>query len=158
MKLGASTRAFGGMETAQVAQLFSQNGLSCAELLFYQSDLAGWRYDFCGRAALPSPEAVLCAVQDYRRAGITVSALGVYSNFWCGDDRCRFDTLVTFSEYCDLAAACGIPLLATHGGTSATRSQSRRFVETDRRRFYDAAVFACIEAISVKKQEGKKAG
>ncbi|MBR3996125.1 MAG: sugar phosphate isomerase/epimerase [Clostridia bacterium] len=145
MLIGASTRSFGGMSVQKVAEIFSESGLSCAELCFCQSELSGWKYNLCGYEPLPCAEGVLNAVEVFRSYGINVSALGVYNCFWSGTVSEISDSFRLFSEYCALAESCNIKMLATHGGALTARPFSR-----DSGYFYrklcDGFVYACIEA------------
>lgn len=145
MLIGASTRSFGGMSVQKVAEIFSESGLSCAELCFCQSELSGWKYNLCGYEPLPDTEDVLKSVEVFKSYGIEVSALGVYNCFWSGSDDDIADSLRLFSEYCDLAHSCNIKNLATHGG-SLMASPFSKVREDIYRKLRDGFVYACIEA------------
>lgn len=127
IKLGASTKSFGGMSVAECADLFSRASLSCCELCFCQSDLSGWKYNLCGYSSLPSAEQVLRAAETFKSRGIELCALGVYNCFWNGNGSVFYDSVKLFCEYCDIASECGIKVIATHGGATALRAVSGKF-------------------------------
>lgn len=120
MKLGVSTKSFGGMTTDEVANLFEKCGIDCAELIFCQTDLSGWRYDAVGGMTLPDAEKLLKAVECYRKHGVEILSLGLYSNLWSGNDDEQYACMQTISEYCELCAGTGIGMISTHGGSTGT--------------------------------------
>ncbi len=120
MKIGVSTKSFGGMTTEEAANLFEKSGIDCAELIFCQTDLSGWRYDAAGGMTLPDAETLRKAVGCYRKHGVEILSLGLYSNLWSGGDDEQYASMRTASEYCNLCAEAGIGMISTHGGLIGT--------------------------------------
>lgn len=146
MKIGASTKSFGGKTVKEVAEIFAKCGLTAAELCFCQSDLLGFRYNLCGNSDLPSLENVRNATETFRDFGIDVCALGVYLNFWSGTDGEIFDTLRLFTEYCDIAYSLDIRALCTHTGNTSQIPMSKSFGNGLCEKMYEGFTCACIEA------------
>ena len=146
MSLGASTRSFGGKTVSETARIFKDARLNCAELCFCQTDLAGWKHNFFGRAEIPSVRDIKNAVEIFAQSGITVSALGFYGCFFGGSSSDFVETLRAFDRYCNAALECGIPTIATHSGTAGFLPASRGFGKEPRARLVDGFTFACIEA------------
>lgn len=146
MLLGATTKCFGGRTTQEVAELFCKSGLQVAELCLCQSDLDGWKYNFCGKNELPKPSAVRLAADIYASFGIKIAAIGVYASFWEENEATLNDTLDVFTEYCDIACECGIKVLATHGGKVINKSILKSMGGEFAWRMNQAFVYSCIEA------------
>lgn len=146
MKIGASTKSFGGKRTREVAELFGENGLSAIELCFCQNDLSGFRYNLCGKADLPCISEAQAAKEIYNGYGIEICSIGVYCNFWCGTYREIFDTFHLFTKYCDIAYALGVKTLATHTGSVFAMPASRGFSTDLSEKLYQGFTHAAIEA------------
>ncbi len=146
MKIGASTKSFGGMSVSEAAQLFARCGLSLAELCFCMSDLSGWRYNLCGYEPLPGGKQVSDAVEAFRKCSVEICAIGVYCNFWSGSTDEIYDSMQLFTQYCDIALACGVKTLTTHTGTTALLPLSQGFGNRLRQKLYSGFTYACIEA------------
>ncbi len=146
MKLGASTKSFGGKTVRETAELFAACGLSCAELCFYQSDLSGWKYNLCGYSELACEQEVISAVKTFGEYGIEVSAIGIYNCMWGGTSSEIFDSYRLFTEYCRLASAAEVKILATHGGTASRLPRSRSFDAKLQERMNEGFLYALTEA------------
>lgn len=142
MRLGASTKCFGGMSAVETATTFEKSGLSVCELCFCMSDLDGWRYNYCGRSNLPTASDVLRAIATFRGHGVETVAIGAYTCFWSEGDRGLSDSLSQLCEYLEIARECGIATVATHTGT-LIRSP---FPEKSRALMLEGFADACIEA------------
>ncbi len=146
MLLGATTKCFGGKTTTEVAELFCKSGLHAAELCFCQSDLDGWKYNFCGKIELPKPADVRRAAEIYDSFGIKIVSLGIYASFWEESEATLNETLDVFTEYCDIACECGIKVLAAHGGNVINKAVLKFCGDEFVWRMNQAFVYACIEA------------
>lgn len=146
IKLGASTKAFGGKSIREVAELLAENNLSCVELCFCLSDLSGWYHNLCGYEKLPEVEEAERAVEIFKSYNIEVSAIGVYSNFTDGNAEKIFDAQRLFSEYCNLAYLCGIKTLATFGGITPIKYMRSISREAMKLKTYDSFCEALSEA------------
>ncbi len=146
IKLGASTKAFGGKSVRETAELFAVNNLSCVELCFCLSDLPGWYHNLCGYEQLPTAEDVQRAVELFKSYNIEVCAIGVYSNLCDGNAQKVFDAQRLFSEYCNLAYLCGIKTLATFGGNTPIKYMRSISREAMKLKMYDGFCEALFEA------------
>lgn len=146
MKLGANTKCFGGRTVRETAELFAKCGLNAAELCFCQSDLSGWRYNCCGKYALPENVQLTSAVNIFREYGIEVSAIGIYNCLLCENDIETFDSLTLFTQYCRLAAACGIKTVTTCAGKESRIPKSRTFDAEQLLRLRESFLYCLIEA------------
>ncbi len=142
MRLGASTKCFGGMSVRDTAAAFEASGLTVCELCFSMSDLEGWRYNYCGRSTLPTAKEASRAIAVFRERGVETVAIGAYTCFWSEGDRGLFDSISQFCEYLELARECGIGTVATHTGT-LIRSP---LPEKSRDLMLEGFADACIEA------------
>lgn len=146
MKLGANTKCFGGRTVRETAELFAACDLNCAELCFCQSDLSGWRYNFCGKLALPELREVSSAVRIFSEYGIEVSTIGIYNCLWSGTSSEIFDSLTSFVQYCDLSAECGIKNVTTCAGTASRMPRSQSFDNALMKKLRESFLYCLIEA------------
>jgi Sugar phosphate isomerases/epimerases len=116
IKFGITSRSFGGLSTEETAQRMRDAGFECCELCFVQSDLGGWNYNGIGDLTGITPETVKAAADTYRKYGIEVVALGVFSNLLERDAEKKKDVIDYFIRYLDFAEAAGIPVIASECG------------------------------------------
>ena len=146
MKIGASTKSFGGKTVKEVAEIFARCGLTAAELCFCQSDLPGFRHNLCGSANIADKESARCVAETFKSFGVDICSVGVYCNFWSGTDSEIFDTLKLFTSYCDIAYSLGVRTLSTHTGTANQIALSKSFGNELCEKMYQGFTCACIEA------------
>jgi len=145
--IGASTRSFGGKTVTETARLFRDFGLECAELCFCQTDLSGWRYNFCGRAQMPPMQDIKNAVSTFRAHGISVCSLGFYGCFFTGTDSDLCDTVRSFADYCEAASLCDIKSVSLHTGTFTIQPMvSRGYSAEHLKKLHDGLMLSCAHA------------
>lgn len=146
VSVGACTKSFGGKTTAETAGLFADAKLDCAELCFCQSDLGGWKYNFSGYEMLPKVFDVRKAIKTFEDHGIKVCAVGIYNCMWFGDAEKRAASVRYFSDYCDIAAECGVKLVTTHTGALTLRGNAFRSTPGFSDMVYEVFTLCAVEA------------
>ena len=99
MEIGITTRSYSGMTNAEAAKAMAQAGFTCTELCFSQTDSNIWRYN--GRADLSEMTDSRFAeiVATYREQGISVEALGVFTNLLDPDDSELEQNLLYYLQF-----------------------------------------------------------
>lgn len=147
MKLGATTKCFGGMKVSDTAELFCSCGLSVAELCFCHEELDGWRYNFCGDSKMPSVEDVRRAVGIFCENGVEVSGIGIYSRFFGGGTQGLCGSVSRFCAFLDIVAECGINTVCTHGGIiPVTGNRKDTLIPEYKRLALEGFCDVCVEA------------
>ena len=121
MKLGAVTRSFPEFTNAETAAFLAENELLYTELCFSQTDSNYWVYN--GRSDLSdmTDDRAAGIVETYRRAGVEVSVLGVFTNLIDPNDQERTANLEYFLRMIQIASHTGIPTVATECGFTPGR-------------------------------------
>jgi len=116
MNLGVVTRSFGELSNKQTADMLAEEGFSCTELCFSQTDSKYWKYN--GRSDLSdmTDERSKTIVETYRSAGIAVAVMGVFTNLIEPDEEEREANLDYFERMMQLAAYNGVPVVSTECG------------------------------------------
>ena len=116
MDVGVVTRSFPQLSNAETAQLLAENGFKWTELCFSQTDSKYWVYN--GRSDLSdlTDARSRSIVDTYRERGVEVSVLGAFTNLIEPDEAERTLNLAYFERLIQIAAATGIPCVATECG------------------------------------------
>ena len=116
MDIGITTRSYTGMTNAEAAAAMRSAGFTCTELCFSQTDSNIWRYN--GRSDLSemTDSRFSEIVATYREQGISVEALGVFTNLIEPDDSELEQNLLYYKRMMELAAREGIPTVPTECG------------------------------------------
>lgn len=116
MDVGVVTRSFPQLSNEQTADLLAEKGFRWTELCFSQTDSKYWVYN--GRSDLSdmTDARSRTIVETYRRRGVEVPVLGVFTNLIEPDDAARAQNLAYFERMIQIAAASGIPTVATECG------------------------------------------
>ncbi len=153
MKLGISTKCFGGIPSAQAAQKISEYGYEAVELCLCQSDAPFWHYNCAGNTACPQVEDFLKICDCYRNSGLEIASLGICPNLWCGGEEAERLARKSFAEYLELALAAGVDTISMELGFSISSRPIRGSVvsrksygEGDVRKLERAFCFAAMEA------------
>jgi sugar phosphate isomerase/epimerase len=91
-------------------------GFSCTELCFVQNDFNYWVYNGQGKIDNLTSAEVKTIADTYRRKGIEVSALGVFTNLLEPDDAALESNIEYFKKHMEFAAYCGIRYVSTECG------------------------------------------
>ena len=116
MNLGVVTRSFGELDNQQTANLLAEEGFTCTELCFSQTDSKYWNYN--GRSDLSdmTDERSKSIVETYRNAGVEITAMGVFTNLIEPDETERQANLDYFERMMQLATYSGVPVVSTECG------------------------------------------
>ncbi|NLM77471.1 MAG: sugar phosphate isomerase/epimerase [Ruminococcaceae bacterium] len=147
MQIGIVTRSFPEMSNEEAAAFMADTGFTVTELCLSQIDSKYWVYN--GMADLSDlPDKRVCAIADtYRRHGINVHALGVFTNLIEEDDERRQELLRYFERYMQYAQAAGIPVVATECGFDPASRGIRSDVYEERfGRLIDSLSWLCEKA------------
>lgn len=130
MKFGITTRSYGGLTVAEAAEQMAQLGFNVTELCFSQTDLSGWNYNGLTEISDKSPKDVKRACLEFEKRNICVFALGIFTNLII-DGPERENYLRRGEEMIDIAAYCGIPIVASECGFHSDRALYARLFEAD---------------------------
>jgi sugar phosphate isomerase/epimerase len=125
MKLGLATNGFNNLTNEEMAQLAADAKLDCVQLFLCQKDSNVWRYN--GRADLSAltPEACRRIADSYRRRGLDIPSIGVYTNLIDPDPAEREKNVQYFAEMMRVANDMGIRILATECGSVIVPGKGR---------------------------------
>jgi sugar phosphate isomerase/epimerase len=114
--IGVVSRSFPQLSNEQASELLANNGFRYTELCFTQTDSNYWAYN--GRADL----SVLTdgesdrIVGAYRKNGVTVTSIGVFTNLLEQDEKELERNLSYFERLMQVANHNGVPYVATECG------------------------------------------
>jgi sugar phosphate isomerase/epimerase len=116
MDVGVVSRSFPDMTNGEVADFMGTNGFKWTELCFKNADADFWVYN--GRSDLSelTDERSKTIVETYRKAGVEVPVLGVFTNLLGPVEEERKANLEYFERMMQIASYNGIPTLATECG------------------------------------------
>jgi sugar phosphate isomerase/epimerase len=116
MDVGVVTRSFPELTNREVAELLASSGFRWTELCFAQTDSCSWVYN--GRSDLSglTDERAREIVRTYSDRGVEVASIGVFTNLLEPDDAELEANLTYFERHMEIAAACGVPYVATETG------------------------------------------
>jgi sugar phosphate isomerase/epimerase len=116
LRIGIATLGFNSYSNAQLAAELAEQDLKIVQLFLSQTDSRYWRYN--GRSDVseltPSRCEQIAAV--YRKAGIALHSLGVYTNLIHPDPAERQKNLAYFAAMMRVANQMGIKALITEAG------------------------------------------
>lgn len=126
-KIGAVSRSFGGKSVDENIELMQKHGFSSTELCFTFAEADYWCYN--GAKPLDGFDGALVGkiAEKYRRAGIYIASIGVFSSLLEPDSSLLERNMISFERHIEAAAAAGIPAVATECGFIP----GRRGVNTD---------------------------
>ena len=116
MQVGIVTRSFPEMSNEEAAAFMADTGFTVTELCLSQTDSKYWVYNGTSDISDLSEGRVAAIADIYRRAGIQVHALGVFTNLIEPDPEIRAVNLAYFARHIAYAQAAGIPVVATECG------------------------------------------
>ena len=146
MQVGIVTRSFPEMTNEQRLNSWPDR-VYRDRLCLSQTDSKYWAYN--GMSDLGDlTEARVSEIADiYRRHGISVHALGVFTNLIEEDDARRAEILAYFERHMQYARAAGIPIVSTECGFDpASRGVRADVYEARFNRLLDALRYLCDKA------------
>lgn len=154
MKLGISTKCFGGKSVAECAKTVRGFGYGAVELCLCQNDAEYRQYNTVGGAKCPTEAEFLGICRVYRDEGLDISALGLYPNLWCGSSYAKRMARIDFCRFLDLADMADIRTVSTEIGFSVAARPirgaaiiGRTYSHEDELRVREAFAFAALEAM-----------
>lgn len=147
IKTGIVTRSFGGITNSEAAKAMSARGFVSTELCLVQSDSNYWVYN--GRKDLSdmSDKRMEEIVNTYRKEGIEVVSLGVFTNNIEENDEERQKNLDYFERYMQLAQYCGVKYVASECGFDPNnRALAAKKYESDFSRLKASLTYLCEKA------------
>lgn len=154
MKIGISTKCFGGISVAECARTVRSFGYGAVELCLCQNDASYRQYNTVGGAKCPGEEEFIGICDTYRREGLEISALALFPNLWCGSAYAKRKARADFARFLDLADAADISTVSTELGFSAAARpirgaavSGRTYTRDDFLRVREAFAFVALEAM-----------
>jgi len=147
MQVGIVTRSFPDMTNEEAAAFMARTGFTVTELCLSQTDSTSSAYNGPSDISDLTPERVSDIADIYRRQGITVHALGVFTNLIEPDDDRREEILSYFERHMQYAQAAGIPVVSTECGFDpASRGVRADLYEARFNRLLDSLRWLCDKA------------
>lgn len=116
MKMGIVTLTFPCRTNEEAAALIADNGFEAVQLFFSQTDSSGWRYNSRMDVSHIHGDESRRIVEPYRRRGLDVTALAVYTNPIEPDEAEWEANIAYFHDMMRIAQEMGISVLITEGG------------------------------------------
>lgn len=157
MKIGISTKCFGGISTIDATTKIKNAGFDTVELCLCQQDIPFWQYNCVGRAGLPDRQSFLNVCKQYRDNDIEIASLGTYHNLWFGSDEERYLAVIGFVKYLELAYCAGIDMVSLEFGF-APGTRPIRGATIFRYNYSDAEYMKMLDVFGIAVCEAKKRG
>lgn len=141
MEIGVVSRSFPKFTNEEAAVFMAEHGFRSTELCFSQTDSNYWRYNNRSDLSGLTDSRAQEIIGAYRRYGIKVASIGVFTNLLEEDDAELESNLAYFERHMQIAANNQVPVVATEcgfipgrRGVSADTYESafHRFVRTFR--------------------------
>jgi sugar phosphate isomerase/epimerase len=116
MKVGIVTRSFPEMDNEHAAAFMAETGYETTELCLSQTDSKYWVYNGTSDLSDLTEKRVAEIAGIYRRHGVEVCAMGVFTNLIEADEEIRAHNLTYFERHMQYARAAGIPVVSTECG------------------------------------------
>lgn len=114
--IGIATFGFRDMTNAQLAEMLSEAGFRIIQLFLSQSDSNYWRYNSRNDLTEMTPERCKTIANTYRRAGIAIDSIGVYTNLIHPDAEERAANLAYFDAMMQIGRHMGVDTFITEAG------------------------------------------
>ncbi len=116
MNIGVVTRSFPELDNKRTAALLQEEGFTCTELCFSQTDSNYWTYN--GRSDLSdlSNQRSKEIVETYRAAGLAVTTIGVFTNLIEPDESELELNIAYFERMMQIAENSGVSMVSTECG------------------------------------------
>lgn len=116
MDVGVVSRSFPQLTNEQTAELLAQNGFKWTELCFSQTDSKYWVYNGRSDLSALTDEESIRIVETYRRHGIIVTSIGVFTNLMEPDEKELQQNLAYFERLMQIASKNHVLYVATECG------------------------------------------
>lgn len=139
MQIGVVTNGFGHFTSAELAARFASWQLDPVQVFFTQKEFAIWRYNGRPPREQWNHAKAAAAINAYRKEGLQVLSLGVYTNLLEPDPEERAENLRYFAWMFEVAVANGVGTVATECGfIPGRRGLVRETFEADWARLIDS--------------------
>ena len=118
MRLGNTTRSYSGFSNEETARMLAEGGFCCTELCFVQADSNFWRYNSMGPLDGLTSRRVGEIAEIYRKNGIEITSLGLFTNCICPDEAQNALYMDYFETHMRFAAENGIKTVSTECGAN----------------------------------------
>lgn len=116
MKIGLATLGFPEFTNAEMARELADNGIGTIQLFLNQSDSKFWKYNDRSDVSSLIPDKCMEIGETYRKAGIHIHSLGVYTNLIHPDPAERAANLAFFESMISVGDHLGTLTFITEAG------------------------------------------
>lgn len=116
MKIGLATLGFNTHSNADLARELADAGIRTIQLFLNQTDSRFWKYNDRADVSVLIPDKCEEIGQTYRKAGITIHSLGVYTNLIHPDPVERKANLAFFESMLSVGDHIGVNVFITEAG------------------------------------------
>lgn len=116
MKIGLATLGFPEFTNAEMARELADNGIGTIQLFLSQSDSKFWKYNDRSDVSSLIPDKCIEIGETYRKAGIHIHSLGVYTNLIHPDPAERAANLAFFESMIGVGDHVGTLTFITEAG------------------------------------------
>jgi sugar phosphate isomerase/epimerase len=116
LTIGIATTGFGDRTNRELAAELAREGVHTVQLFLTQSDSNFWRYNSRNDVSSLTPDRCRAIADEYRRAGISIHSIGVYTNLIHPDVAERSANLAYFEDMMKIARAMEVRTLITEAG------------------------------------------
>jgi sugar phosphate isomerase/epimerase len=147
LNIGITSRAYNGLTIYDTIRDMAAKGFKCTELCFNHPELPGWTYNGIGSLDGITPALVRDTANDFRRHGISVTSLGMFTDLRNPDPNAREKAIDYAKRYIELAAEADIPYIASECGfTPGRRGVNADTYESDYSNLKECLRAICLEA------------
>jgi len=114
--VGVATFGFPTLSNAELAEELAGAGVRSIQLFLSQTDSNYWRYNSRADVSALTPERCQAIAETYRRAGIALHSIGVYTNLIHPDPAERGANLAYFDSMMVIGRAMGVSVFITEAG------------------------------------------
>ncbi len=114
--VGVATFGFPTLSNAELAEELAGAGVRSIQLFLSQTDSNYWRYNSRADVSALTPERCQAIAGTYRRAGIALHSIGVYTNLIHPDPAERGANLAYFESMMVIGRAMGVSVFITEAG------------------------------------------
>jgi sugar phosphate isomerase/epimerase len=113
LTLGVATLGFRNLASAEVAKELAAAGIRTIQLFFSQTDSRFWAYNSRADVSSLTPERCQAIADAYRRVGINIHSIGVYTNLIHPDQAERKANLAYFKAMMEVGRRMGMRTFIT---------------------------------------------
>ena len=127
MNIGIVTRSFPELTNKEVSDLLKNENFTSVELCFYHPDSKYWVYNGRSDISTLTDEHANEIIETYRKNGIAVTSIGVFTNLLEPDEKELQKNIEYFERHMEIAGQNNVPYVSTECGFIP----GKRGVQTD---------------------------